>query len=651
MTHFTHKRQALLIPVLLVLLTSTAWSAEPRQGSDANPADLLNPFSYAVNPALSELTLPQIAAGFQVLHWGLLDSSADLNTGGLVWTTQRSYGGLTLGANYLSTPLWGTRQLQAGYGRHVWAGLSLGVSGGINQRSFNKDRMDLSLGSGSDPLLSGSLAKTVPVFSLAASYVLPLEGVTAGVVLENPHQPSISMTEGDDSVYLPTTWRLGATWERELFQITAGLADEDLYTRFAASVRGTVFGGHGLLARLETDQWALGARISVTPKAWVEYTFTQPRSELSEVTNGTHGIVVCLHAGSRKQPKVTYTHNQISTRAYRPAQSRAGQSRLPSPQTVDVQGPETTFLHFSVAAASDTALIRTKRIRRRFKDDVDMAQVRQLPWWRIGVLDTQWSDRVTWDVTENMTVAHPESDRPSGNYSDEYRSGITALKKGLATTPDVGLVIAAEDDQLDRARYLASRVGGGSRVDRQVEIRRLQPIGDEVLRRRLMASVGQDSIPPMEEVTLFQYDAIPFHVNVLGDSSQVVAWALEIRDSNDDVVRTLSGQGPPPSVVAWDWRSASGKLVPVDSYIYQFSWRDQYDRVGRAPRREILIARQVMQRTLEFGRDQAPLNSLKNTRPVLILDPGRAGLSLGPEPVSTQSDSQQQPSTERGTEQ
>ena len=31
-----------------------------------------------------------------------------------------------------------------------------------------------------------------------------------------------------------------------------------------------------------TDQWSLGARIALTGKTWLEYTFSQPRSELAD---------------------------------------------------------------------------------------------------------------------------------------------------------------------------------------------------------------------------------------------------------------------------------------------------------------------------------------------------------------------------------
>ena len=607
---------------------ASAAAASPRLGSDANPADLLDPFAYGVNPALDEMTFTQLAAGFQVLHWGLLENTGDLNTGGVIWAGRKSFGGVSLGLSYLATPLWGDRQVQAGYGRRVLAGLSLGVGVGLNQRAFDTSGMDLSHGSYDDPLLTGSLSRTVPTLSLAAAYSLPLEGVTAGVVLENPHKPNISIGGWDDSVYLPQTWRAGLSWERELFQVTAGLVDDDLRTRVAGTVRTTILGGHGLLGRFDTDQWSVGARFVVTPRVWCEYTFTQPRSELSSAASGTHGIVICLHGPGRAAPPVTYDHAPLPVVAT-PAPPAVAPVSIPSPEPVALTGPEPPATYFQVTAAVDTALVRIKRVKRRFAPGVDMAQVRSLPRWRIGVLDSTWSDRITWDVTEGMTPAHPEGERPQGNYSEAYQNQMDALRSDLAGAPGTDLIIAADDAQLDRARYLARQVAGDSLQAGRVAIRRLQPPVSVDLYRRLLQPVGRDSIPASEEITLYQFDVIPFDIAGLGPADHIAAWSLEIRDVNGWPVRNLGGRGAPPRRVGWDWRDQRGHRVDVDSYVYRLVWQDTDGALRHTPDREILIARQVMQRTLDFGTDQKPRHDLERAHPVLILDPGRDGLSVG----------------------
>ena len=603
---------------LLWAATCARADTTPRLGADANPADLNDPFAYALNPAVAQFTRPQVAAGFQVLHWGLLPDAADLNTGGVVWAGRQDFGGLTLAASWLGTPLWADRQLSAGYGRRVLAGLSLGVSVGLDQRAFDRDGFDLTGGAVDDPLLAGSLSKTVPTVSFAASYSLPLQGVTAGLVLENPHEPSIAL-DGSDAVSLSATLRAGLAWEGTQGQLTAGVADDEWRTRWSAGGRWTVLGEHGLLARLDTDRWSLGMRVAATPKLWVEYTFTQPRSDLAAAASGTHGLVVCLHPPGREPAPVGYRHRPVDGAPYF---SEAAPSKLPAFPAVaaaPLPTPAVAGPQLQAVAAVDTALIRVKRLVRVFAPDVDLQQVRRLPRWRIGVLDSSWSGRVTWDPTAGAQTAHPEAKLSRGTYSDDYRSGMGELRQRL-DQGSPGLVILADAGQLERARFLAAQAGDDSLG--RVEIRALQPIADARLRELLFAPVGADSIAAVEELVLREHPAIPIRILVLGEADEITGWTLEIRDSRDRPVRAWAGMTAPPAAIGWDWNDADGEPVAVDTYTYQLTWRDRTGQVRRAPRREILIARQTLQRTLEFGRDQAPLDALPDARPVLILDPG-----------------------------
>ncbi len=638
-------RRALALFVMLLLSVSATASAqnEPTMGSNAHVADLNDPFSYGLNPALGEMTLRQISAGVQVLHLGFLENSGDLNTGGLIYTTRKFGGGLSFDASYLSTPFWGVKKFRAGYGRRVFAGLSLGLSLGLDQRAFDLSGADLSQGSYNDPLLMGSLSRTVATASLAAAYSLPMQGVTVGLVLENPHKPNISLGGHDSSVYLPATVRAGVSWERELFMLNAGVVDRRWRTTYGASVRGNLYGQHSLLASVDSDQWAIGARVGIGEKAWLEYTYTNPLSDLSELTSGSHGIVISWHATGKARPRVSYSHTELDDAPYSPNLPPVNEDFFPEARQVRMTSVEPTHGFFTVEAASDTALIRIKRLRRIFGEGVDMARVRRLPRWRIGVMDSTWSNRITWDITEGMTDAYPENDLPRGNYSDQYQASMDSLHSQLQDGRGGDLLIVADESQLDRARYLARKAGADSLTAGRIRIKKFGPLVDENLRRLLMGPVGRDSIPAMEEITLYQYPAIPIKLLSLGDADAVAAWTLEILDSLGRPVRQFRGQGTPPSQVNWDWRDGDGRIVDVDQYTYQLLWRDVRGGLHKTIAREILIARQVMQRTLEFGVEKTPLRELEKQQPMLILDPGRDGLSVGKSQLkSEKSDNTQQ---------
>lgn len=624
-------RRALALLVLIVLLAVSSAQAqnEPIIGSNSQVADLSDPFAYGLNPALGEMTRQQISAGLQVLHLGLLENSGDLNTGGLIYTTRKFNGGLSFDASYLSTPMWGLKKFRAGYGRRVFAGLSLGLSVGLDQRAFDLSGVDLSQGSYLDPLLTGGLSRTVATTTLAAAYSLPMQGVTAGLVLENPHQPNVSIGGHDDSVYLPATLRAGLSWERELFMLNAGVVDRQWRTTYAASARGNIYGKHSLVASLESDQWSLGTRVSVGQRAWLEYRYTQPRSDLADLSSGSHGIVISWHASGRAKPVVRYTHQSMDDAPYNPHLAVEDENFFPEAGQVAVASLEPTHGFFTVAAASDTAMIRVKRLKRVFGTGVDMARVRRLPRWRIGVMDSTWSDQITWDITEGMTDAYPENDLPRGNYSDDYQANMDSLQSNLHNGTTGDLIIVADADQLDRARYLARKAGADSLGKGRVTIKQFAPMANTELRRMLMRPVGRDSIPPMEEITLYQYPSIPIKLLRLGDVDDLQAWSLDILDSLGRPVRQFKGLGGPPSQVTWNWRDEDGRLVDVDQYTYQLRWRDGRGGYHKTITREILIARQVMQRTLEFGVQKTPLRDLEKQQPMLILDPGRDGLSVG----------------------
>jgi len=637
-------RRTLFFVLCTMALTVTLAQAqnEPIFGSTSQVADLNDPFSYGLNPALGEMTLQQISAGFQVLHLGLLDNSTDLNTGGLIYTTRKFGGGLSLDANYLTTPLWGLKKFRVGYGRRVFAGLSLGLSLGLDQRAFDLSGSDLSQGSHNDPLLTGGLSRTVGTTSLAAAYSFPMQGVTIGAVLENPHQPNISLGGHDDSVYLPATLRAGASWERELFMLNAGVVDRRWRTTYATSARGYIYGKHSLLARLESDQWVLGARFSVGQQAWLEYTYTQPKSDLAAMTSGSHGIVISWHSSGKAKPVVRYSHDRMDDAPYNANLTTSGVDFFPQAEAVTVAPVEPTHGFFTVKAVTDTALVRVKRLRRIFDESVDMAQVRRLPRWRIGVMDSTWSNRITWDITEGMTDAYPENDLPRGNYSDDYRASMDSLGGNLESGQGGDLIIVADEDQLDRARYLARKVGADSLSAGRVRIKRLGPLASEKLRRQLLRPVGNDSIPALEEITLYQYPAIPIRLYSLGDVTGTQVWTLEILDSLSRPVVQFNGRGIPPLEVSWDWRDTQGRLVDVDQYSYQLRWRDSKGELHQTIAREILIARQVMQRTLEFGVQKTPLGDLEQRQPMLILDPGRKGLSVGEAQIKNEEKEQTQ---------
>jgi len=110
------------------------------------------------------------------------------------------------------------------------------------------------------------------------------------------------------------------------------------------------------------------------------------------------------------------------------------------------------------------------------------------------------------------------------------------------------------------------------------------PLGELGVTHRFSLSWKFNFTPePIEKEQMLQNDP---KVNTLADGRQsgvafnidankalggteIRNWKVEIRDANDNLVRTLAGEGRVPTNLAWDLRDGDGRLVPQDqSYSY-----------------------------------------------------------------------------------
>jgi len=644
-------RFAVIWLVGAVLLSGASLAlAQPRLGGSANPADLQNPYAYGINPALADLTHDRVAAGYSILHLGFLDDSTALGSSGLAYAGHRSFGGLSAYMGHINTPLSNEFYLTAGYGRRVWQGLMLGAGLGLQQRGFNKSNFVLEE---PDPVLQGGLTRTKPTLSLAAAYQYEPLGLTGAVVLENPHEPNLAV-DNSDAARLPQTWRLGVGIERTAFTAALGLITNEWATHLDLNARWYFYGQHALTGRLATEEWALGARIAVSDNFWVEYNFAQVRSDLASESSGTQSLVISWHRPGKVQLPVQDDHRQAArdtdvaaaaaaaelsagdesaaaTEATASATAGAAASAVTDAATAAAAAVVVAAaaasggdaLTYSVEAADDTVGIRVKRLVRHFAD-VDSATIGHLPRWRVGVLDSTWSDRVTWSLTDDMIEVTPESQRPGGKYSTEYVAWVGELAAQLRADPDAELVIAAESSQFERARYLAERVaheagriygrGGG------IFVRELSAAADSARQHALLQPVGNDSLPSVEQITLYEHDTIVFLIHSRATDAVASSWSLAIHDTAGQSVRTFGGQGAPPDSVRWDWRDDTQNVVPAGSYRYRLGWRDRDGKRYWSPERSLEVTRHVMQRTLTFTRQPTGTLPTGTLPPVLILD-------------------------------
>jgi len=556
-----------------------------------------------------------------------------LNTGYLSYSGKRGFGGLSMGLGYLSTPMWSEKQASVGWGRRVWSGVGLGLRVGLNQNSFNKDEFILE--STDDPLLSGSLKKTVPIVAASCVYHNPFSGLTLGCVIENPHQPNISPDGSDPNTVLPLTIRAGASVESERFQGSVNLSTNRFKTGLATQGRYFVFQEHALTAHFNQDEWSIGARFAVQENLWVDYSFMMPVSDLAWQAAGTHGFVVCFHAFERVEPPPEYNHRELVDETY--------SFRMPStvavkqPQAREITVPELTGKGdlYYLASEVDSTTIIVKRLTRDFAPDIDMNRVRALPRWRIGIMDSSWSKRVVHSLTDDMIPATPSNALPQGNYSSDYREQVVSLGDRLSRDNELPIKIVGDPTQLDRAKYIEEQIlrrveEDSVKLAEAIRIYQIQAPADSTIMRMLFRPVGEDSIPLYEEITLYEYDRIPFMVHFLGDESSLSEWSFQVADSDDRLVHAQSGRGSPPDTLWWDLCDQSGNKIDVDIFNYWFSWRSPDGAHYTLPAQDIPFPKHLMHKTLHFGYEQIDSAERGGAERLLILDPGHDGEVLIP---------------------
>jgi hypothetical protein len=137
----------------------------------------------------------------------------------------------------------------------------------------------------------------------------------------------------------------------------------------------------------------------------------------------------------------------------------------------------------------------------------------------------------------------------------------------------------------------------------------------------LLQPVGRDSLPALEELTLREYDPLPFVVQkVILDQAATTSWFLEIRDPRGQPIRRLSGTGAPPARISWDWRDADGRLIEETGYTYLWGWTDGDGGTYTTPERSLRVVWEIRERTLRFGRDVVSWENRAEAYPILLLE-------------------------------
>ena len=615
----------------IALLVSGLLAPQPasgtleRMGTGVNPADLGDPRAFLINPALATLGDDQFATGLRVLHAGLLDDATALNSGYAVFSGSRTPAlpGISLGVSYLSTPLWGVREVTAGYGRRIMGSVALGLRLGFNWRGFDKSKfrgVDTN-----DDVLANSLDVTVPVGSIGLVYANPFTGLTAGLVLDNPHQPNVSIDDDPDA-RLEMAVRAGLHWERRTFGSTVSLFhDDEENVGINAGGRYYMPGRHALQGWVSNERWTLGLRFAVNERFTIDYGYTQPFSDLASESAGSHDISIWFRAFGDVGTIEPYQHRDPLDDTYDYVVPESIFASIPKPEPMQIPTLMTKLDLYHTGAPRNTVTIRTKRLERHFLNEIDRAILRRMPRWRIGVMDSTWSDKVIYKIDDFAFPGRSEEVARKGEYTEDYVAGLKEM--GRSAGKESGRVkIIAGGAELPRASYLAKEMAkqGDREPSDVVQIYQLDVEPDSPLEWMLFALVGDDSIPLVEEITLFELRRIPFPIQLLGGGERPPkSWTLNIRDSELGLVRSFQGTDAPPDTIWWDWRANDGKIIGADVYTYRFGWESDDGTRFNLPPQELVVRRLVHHVDLKFMK-RPTADVIQSGKSTLYLDSGQS---------------------------
>ncbi|MBI4051402.1 MAG: PorV/PorQ family protein, partial [Elusimicrobia bacterium] len=69
----------------------------------------------------------------------------------------------------------------------------------------------------------------------------------------------------------------------------------------------------------------------------------------------------------------------------------------------------------------------------------------------------------------------------------------------------------------------------------------------------------------------------------INHSQRIFSWALDIRNQNRDLIRSIRGSGQPPSELVWDGTTEKGTMVPAGNYTYTLTVTDAEGRQETTP--------------------------------------------------------------------
>ncbi len=533
--------------------------------------------SLQANPALISFQRPKIAFGAKAYHVGLgTEGGVPLRQG--FFTASAPY--LFLGrigmsgqVQYFDSPIF--NRVMGGFSAsgEVTRWFSFGVSASALNISYNRDEF---VGvDPNNPVFAEGTGRTTMSLG-AGAYLEPIPGLGLAFGGRHLNSPNLSLTgdsEGaeDPQIFGGISYTFGPVRARAEAH-TGRHGVESIFAVEAYSTAGSFF-------RLgATPTGTLGqaeAQLHVGGPLSLNYSYELPFSDLSGATSGTHQFTVVFEFGRTPALPDKVQAPSLPITAEREEISAELQPKV------------------HLAATDSYVQNLQQRIVRSFDEDVPEEALRQLAEEDVGQIDS------TFAQVRRPSAVSPVRDLPdtiefADLLSEDYLDAVGSLQALLASREGQQLSITGQDEEVIKA----------------IGLRNWLLDGDEVPSDHILVDQGGDRTPidldelQMEEELIM---VLPRFTRLFPIASYqrdaIASWELNVRDSQDQVVRQFAGTGTIPEEVHWEWDDEQGTPLDAGVYRYALTWEDVDGNTHLSNERSFYVRQVVRTINIEVTRD------------------------------------------------
>jgi len=574
-------RKIILYQLILVLAGSQFVYAQNLV--EANPANIHDPGSAFINPAVIMSQSKQVFAGIRIFQMGFLDNNSTAFKHSFLTYSQpfsrmpRMGYGIT--AQYLHTPYF----TQGNYSLLVARRFSEIVTLGTRVNWFTKgyNLRDANLEIEDDPVFRDN--RTKHVFSLGFGFLLgPVSNLTVGIGLDHVNRPNVSLSGNE--LRQPITFDFGIHY---LFNFIG----PSLYVNYQDNQTVTTFG-------LEAQHFSLGT--------------------------------LGLYYGKRSvilEGRLNLLRNRMSI-GYRmdfPLQDLVSYSVGTHLLSVSYRFAEPIDSDFNIISTVDNLNVVEKRISVEADKGITVRDIEALAEYKLDIFDQQSLER----IKESAKVVGIQNlgDRSGAQLDDaSYKyykktliemvekkmkqTGGTAFKVDINSPPGTGQrALALLNFLVDSLGFPSQNVNIVFAEDYNDPNWNQHNIILEALKTSISDAKGlmkRIKIPIPGKILLSD-DQTVFEIKRIQSTKPVHSWRIVI-ESRGDVIKRFAGFKD-PRATAWDWKDDDDNLIKPGEYFYYFQWRDKATgdwKPSRPNKKVIFVDKEVQTERIFLTKDGQP---------------------------------------------